>query len=233
MKSPKHIWIIEDEPGAQFVYQEILDIRYHVRMFSDTESFSSALDSFDAQETKPDLLVADIRLPGESFLNFLSSSDNRNRLKFPFIVVSSVDDLDALRTCFAYGAIDYLTKPFGKGELIVKVERFFTERHLPKASPQQIGIQIDPTALRVCRNAVWSPLLTSKEFQILTTLHQAKDCMLSRDAMVAHIWHDVRVTSKTFDVHLFNLRKKLQSLGVEIQFNPPNYYRLLCDGMNP
>jgi DNA-binding response OmpR family regulator len=233
MKSPKHIWIIEDEPGAQFVYEEILEIRYHLRMFSDTTQLLQALSAAESETQPPNLLIADIRLPGESFLNFLSSKEKRSHLKFPFLVVSSVDDLDALRTCFAHGAVDYLTKPFGKGELVVKVERFFTEQNLPKSSSNQLGIQIDPTALRVCRNAIWSPLLTSKEFQILTTLHQAKDCMISREAMVAHIWNDVRVTSKTFDVHLFNLRKKLVSVGVEIQFSPPNMYRLLCDGMNP
>jgi DNA-binding response OmpR family regulator len=225
MKSQLLLWILEDDPGIQFMYEETLGIRYDLQFFSAVSSFAGALQTKPQRE--PDLIVADLRLPDQSFMSFLSSDRSRSSLRCPFIVVSSLDDMDALRYCFTHGAADYLVKPFRKSELVVKIERILNSAKIQ--NPMKTAISpwsLDPITLSVCRAGKAIGHLTSKEFQILSILHQAPDQTISRDQLCAAIWSEVQVTAKTFDVHLGNLRKKLSPLGMEIVLCAPGIYAI-------
>ncbi len=112
----KKIWVLEDDPGCLFVYQDMLDQSYKTSYYDQLSSFSDALKN---DSTRPDLIVADLTLKDGCFLNFLSSVEEKKLLNTPFIVVSASTDIDALRFCFDEGALDYLTKPFKKTEYIV------------------------------------------------------------------------------------------------------------------
>ena len=101
MKFEKKIWILEDDHGCLFVYQDILDIRYSTRYFKTLDEFKTALE--ESAGDLPDLVIADLKLPDGSFLTFLSSDDNKKLLDMPFLVISSVNDIDALRFCFEDG----------------------------------------------------------------------------------------------------------------------------------
>jgi DNA-binding response OmpR family regulator len=219
----KKVWVLEDEEGARYVYENVFGDQYTLRMFASVEEMRSALPG-----GKPDLMLCDLRLKGDSFLSFLESPDASLIDGIPFLVVSSLDDSDALRKCFAKGAIDYITKPFGKGELLVKTECILN-RPTPQASspygkPQ--GLRIDPSTMRVHYGDSSSALLTAKEFQILSLLQQAPQHVVSRNEIVQRVWGNVKVGSKTLDVHIFNLRRKLNPIQVEISFGPPNQYKL-------
>lgn len=121
--SSRVVWVLDEDPGARFVYDEILGPRCPVRLFARLDPL---LRELDGAIRKPHLLIADLSLRGTSLTSFFSSENARALSEIPLIVVSSVDDLGALRHCFENGAaFDYLTKPFGKAELILKVERAF------------------------------------------------------------------------------------------------------------
>lgn len=233
--SKKNIWILEDDASARFVYSEILGLRYEVQFFQNIGEFSQSLK--ESQQV-PDLLLADLRLEDEDFVSFLSKLEGTNRLSFPFFVVSSVDDLDMLRTCFVYGAADYLTKPFGKSELVVKLERFFSEKRgdslsaLLESEKKGATVALDPTTLTIRNNKGVSEALTSKEFQILASLFSVELKSLTKESLIKSVWRDVQVGSKTLDVHLFHLRRKLAPLNLEIKFLPPGKYLLSGEGMD-
>ncbi|MBY0371431.1 response regulator transcription factor [bacterium] len=213
----KSIWIIEDDPGVRFVYEEVLALRYSLTFLQSVEEFCSALET----RPRPDLLLADLRLPGESFLQFLKGPHSAARIAgIPFVVLSSVDDLDTLRSCFELGARDFLTKPIGKGELIVKLERLLAG----EAAPEPL-FQLDSIALNVIAHGKKNRL-TAKEFQILSIFHASPGYQVSRDEILKRVWNDVAVDSKTLDVHLSSLRKKISELGLEIAFLPSGSYRL-------
>ncbi len=226
MTDKRLIWILEDDSGCQFVLREIFELRYALRIFADLDTFSFALS--DEKEPRPALFIADIRLPGRSFLTFLSSAESRIFSQIPLLVVSSVDDIDALRTCFDSGAVDFITKPFTKNELIVKVERILNQSERISSRVHR-EFTLDLPALKVIRGDRRTDPLTTKEFQIITILSEAPSASLSRDEIVSRVWGEVKVTSKAFDVHLYHLRKKLGAVGLEIRFNPPNRYSLLSD----
>ncbi len=223
MQKSFSIWVLEDDPGSRFVYAEVLSLRYNLTQFPTIKDFSSALRQARRSETLPDLVVADLRLPDESFLTFMDGVEGRELMtEIPFIVVSSVDDIDALRFCFNHGAVDYITKPFGRSELVVKVERFFSN------SGGINDVVVDLTTLSVVFSKVRSESLTSKEFQIMSLLQQNGSRGLSRSDIIGAVWGQVKVSSKAFDVHLFNLRRKLAPLGIEIRFSEIGGYFLFC-----
>jgi hypothetical protein len=68
--------------------------------------------------------------------------------------------------------------------------------------------------------------LTTKEAQIFSELFLSPNHAVKRKSFFPLIWSDTRVGGKTLDVHLFNLRKKLQKTGVEIVFVPADEFVL-------
>lgn len=222
MDARKSIWILEDDGGSRFVYQEILGSRYHLSFF---ESISALRSGLSVRKSEAfDLLIADLKLPDQTFLEFLDSSGIDKKRISPFLVVSSHDDIELLRDCFSKGAVDYLTKPYGRAELLYKVEKVLSRRD--RSSEIEEELAVDSTSLTVRRGGAQSEPLTSKEFQIISALCQAPQRAMSREDLIFAVWGGVTVTPKAFDVHLFNLRKKVKSLGVEIVYCSPNQYGL-------
>lgn len=220
-KNQHLIWILEDDEGSRFVYNEMLGLHYGLRIFETARSFLSALENAD-DRPRPDLIIADLRLPDESFVNLLSDPQTKDLLaKHRFLVVSSVDDIDILRFCFREGALDYITKPFGKSELVVKVERLLNgEKQL------EVLCEIDPITMSIEAKDGSRVSLTAKEFQILTMLNEEEAHFVTRDMLVSRIWNRIMVNTKTIDIHIFNLRRKLQQAGFSIEFQSPNRYVL-------
>lgn len=217
--SKKCVWILEDDEGCRFVYDQILRIRYKVRFFGALSELEKAFcDKSTTDEPSPDLLIADLRLPDGCFLDLLNGSnpDFKGFLTIPFLIVSSIDDIDALRFCFDEGAVDYLIKPFKKNELIVKTSRALTR-----------AVQVSPLEAPEFAD------LTQKEQQILALFFKAKDRTLSREEILSKIWQNIKVDSKTVDVHLFNLRKKLAQKGYDIRSIGAQKWTLFDDSSVP
>ena len=215
MSFEKTIWVLESDPVYQKLYDEVLGHRYALRVFSCPTAFEHA---FEEKSDCPHLFFAELKLHAGSLISFLETAPFARGPAIPFIVASAIDDTEIVRLCFKKGARDYLTKPLARSELIVKTERIFNEQR------SRESFAIDPISLRVTRKGQSSLPLTSKEFQILTTLRQATEQTLTREELVYRVWNAVRVGSKTLDVHLFHLRKKLLPLRIEIVFRSPNSY---------
>jgi DNA-binding response OmpR family regulator len=229
----KIIWILEDDQALGAIIRETLEAGYALKMFHTVQSMLEALDNIEQEghlvaETLPDLILADLKLPDDSFLSVINSrTKGGSQFYIPFVILSGVDDVDVMRHCFSRGALDYLTKPFKKSELIVKIENVFQELSEDLYSPRKEQFFVDPVTLRVhFMNKISSPL-TSKEMQILALFRLSTEKAVTRGEMVSRVWNDISVSTKTLDVHLFNLRRKLLDAGLEIVFSHPNIYRLV------
>lgn len=230
LRSDKLIWIIEDDPSSRFVYDEILGIRYRLEFFPTISEFAKHFESKSA--VLPNLLIADLRLPDGTFIDYLLQRDELHSITFPFIVVSSTDDLDILRICFEEGAADYLTKPFSRALLVAKVERLLAM--VPNTRGASKDLVVDPISLEVRSKSGKPVKLTARELQILTLLTRAKGNALDRKSIFKAVWGETNVVEKALDVHLFNLRKKVAHLGVEIRFKPPSSFFISSeDRMKP
>jgi DNA-binding response OmpR family regulator len=224
VRTENTIWILEDDPGACFVYQETLGFRYNIEIFNSIRQFS---DRIVGTTITPQLIIADLRLPDGMFLDLLGEEKPLQALNVPFVIISSSDDLDILRECFKEGALDYLTKPFTKNELIVKTERIlFRSRKFPLLKPE---ITLDPMTLKVTKAGKESVQLTAKEHHIFSLLYQSQDEMISRKTLQIEVWADTRVSEKTLDVHILHLRRKLADIGLKISFIAPDSFKLLSE----
>lgn len=197
-------------------------------MFSDLKGFT---ESIRKGGQLPNLIIADIRLSDGSFLSFFSSKESKEILSIPCLVVSSVDDADVIRLCYDRGKSDYITKPFGKAELIVKIERMLAGKK-PQRPSGDLDLDIDYASLTVVNEGLRSESLTSKEFQIISALSESQNQSLVRTHLMTKVWGEISVQSKTLDVHLYNLRQKLEPIGLEIRYVAPHKYVLSGNGMN-
>lgn len=224
METQPSIWILEDDQKTVQLYQDIFDARYVMRFFARMDVFASEIST---ASDKPDLVIADIKLSDGSFLDYIANFRPCMGDGPEYLVVSGIDDMDALQFCFDNGVVEYLTKPFRTGELTVKVSRI-----LGSIRTRQCEFELDHNSLTVTRRKLRSPILTSKEFLIVNFLRKAPDNRMTRDQLMQAVWPNKQISVKTMDVHMFNLRKKLQAVHLEVKFSNPNIYSINAAAIN-
>jgi two-component system nitrogen regulation response regulator GlnG len=127
----KPIWIVDDDESIRWVLEKAL-----ARENLATKSFANARDAIEAlQANTPQVLVSDIRMPGESGLELLQVV----KAKFPglpVIVMTAFSDLDSAVAAFQGGAFEYLAKPFDLDKAVELIRRAL-EESLREASVEQ------------------------------------------------------------------------------------------------
>lgn len=204
----KCIWILEDDKNCQFVYEQILDFRYKTRYFDKISEFREAI--YDDDQEKPALVIADLMLVDGNFLNFLVEAKKLDMDAIQFIVVSSIDDIDALRFCFNEGALDYITKPFKKNELLIKIENVLSGRSYRAVSMEGDKKDVIIDGIKITN-------LTIKQIQVLSLFLKSASRSVKRMDILKSVWGTTVVHPKTIDVHLYNLRRKLYNHGYRIR----------------
>jgi len=118
----KPIWIVDDDESIRWVLEKAL-----ARENLATRSFSNARDAMDAlQSGVPQVLVSDIRMPGESGLELLQAVKARHP-GLPVIVITAFSDLDSAVAAFQGGAFEYLAKPFDVDKAVELIRRALEE----------------------------------------------------------------------------------------------------------
>ena len=209
------IWVLEDREADTFVYDEILGSEFKLSFFSST---SALREAFENAIVLPPLLIADIRLEGESFIDFLKTPAKKYLKMINVIVVSGVTSEEALNYCLDAGAVDYLVKPFNESELLVKVKRTI------KKSLSPVHLDYDQHIVQNHQGKVFN--LTPKEFRIFNLLNQSFGSPISKEQIIESVWPSTRVGTRTLDVHITNLRRKIAQLGLQIVWTVPNLYTL-------
>lgn len=222
MSEKSQIWVLEDQDSQLFVYEEILGEQFELQFFKTTEAFYSA---FETQKQKPSLALIDLALEGENFLDFLKCPKKKILKSFPWLVVSCVSDPQALHFCLNSGAVDYLVKPFHESELLVKVARLIADFKSPIAVDHLTNSIRNPEGIM--------SNLTPKEMRIFRILNQAFETPIPKQRIVDDIWPNTNVGSRTLDVHITNIRRKISRLGVYIQWEMPDMYKLVPHTTTP
>ena len=118
----KPIWIVDDDESIRWVLEKAL-----ARENLATRSFSSAREALDAlQNSMPQVLVSDIRMPGESGLELLQVVKDKYP-GLPVIVITAFSDLDSAVSAFQGGAFEYLAKPFDIDKAVELIHRALDE----------------------------------------------------------------------------------------------------------
>lgn len=212
----KTVYVLEDDANIREI--ELFALK---NSGYKTEGFACASDFWKGiEKKKPSLILLDIMLADEdgiAILGKLRADPSTQRL--PVIMVTAkTTEIDKVRGLDA-GADDYITKPFGVMELISRVKALLRRAEPAKKSESlvlgEIGVDM---ASRSCKVAGKNVELTYKEFELLSLLVQNAGIVLTRDLLMEKIWGiDFMGESRTLDVHIKTLRKKLGSAGQQIQ----------------
>ena len=206
--------IVEDDPEIRELESYALKSSgYETVEFAEGSSFFNAL-----HREKPDLVLLDVMLPGEDGLSILkhlrSQSDT---MRLPVILVTARStELDTVRG-LDLGADDYIAKPFGIMELVSRVRA--RTRNLARDTDRYADgdIVLDTASRSVTVGGVPCEL-TYKEYELLKLLMSNAGIVTARDTIMERIWGiDFEGESRTLDMHIKTLRKKLGEAGSMIK----------------
>src|SRR6266581_9274028 len=118
----KPVWILDDDRSIRWVLEKAL-----AREGIPYKTFASAYEVLQALAvSQPQVLVSDIRMPGESGLVLLNKVKERYP-HIPVIIMTAYSDLDSAVAAFQGGAFEYLPKPFDVDHALALIRRATTE----------------------------------------------------------------------------------------------------------
>ncbi|GAB4487122.1 MAG: response regulator transcription factor [Anaerolineales bacterium] len=210
------ILLVDDEPSIVSLTKMYLE-----RDGFRTESVGDGLKALEAVgQIRPGLVVLDIMLPG------LDGFEVCRRLRragneVPIIMLTARDeDIDKILG-LELGADDYLTKPFNPRELVARVKAIL--RRIEKktdsvSAPVRLGdLEIDSARRAVTVNGLPVNLRT-QEFDLLLTLASQPERVFTREQLLEKAWgFDFYGQTRTVDVHIAQLRRKLAASQVKIE----------------
>src|SRR5215213_1701385 len=135
----KPVWIIDDDRSIRWVFEKALT-RENIAF----KTFASAREALAALEDEtPQVVVSDIRMPGESGLELLQKAKERYE-NLPVIIMTAYSDLESAVTAFQGGAYEYLPKPFDVDHAVELIRRAVDEsmRQEIAAEPNEPGPEI-------------------------------------------------------------------------------------------
>ena len=170
-----------------------------------------------------DLAILDIMLPG---LDGFALLEHMQKHYIPVLFLTAKADVGSKIKGLRDGAEDYLAKPFEMLELLVRIEKILerTGKLNKILSYQNIVVNVETRTVILDETPVD---LQPMEYDLLLVLLRHKNCTLSRERLLMEIWgFDYMGTTRTVDMHISNLRRKLD-LNKAIVTIPKVGYRLV------
>ncbi len=209
------VLIIEDEREfAEFIISGLAEEGFAVEHAEDGDQGSRMLNS------RPwDLVLLDWSLPRQDGLSLLKHF-RQSGGETPVIFLTARDEIDDRVKGLDGGADDYLCKPFAFAELLARVRALVRRRERPSNLVLRLGdVSLDLVAQRAQR-AGQDLDLTAKEQALLAFFLRHPGQIHSRERIYESVWNeDFDTTSNTFEVHLKELRRKLEAIGPRLIHN--------------
>jgi DNA-binding response OmpR family regulator len=219
------VLLVDDEPSILQLARLYLEREgYRVEQATDGEK---ALESVN--RLQPDIVVLDIMLPkldGFEVCKRLRASKQEAAI---LMLTARDEDIDKILG-LELGADDYLTKPFNPRELVARVKAVL-RRGPGRAEHPQDPIRLDDLEINPLRREVRlgskSIELRTQEFDLLLTLAGQPGRVFTREQLLQLAWgFDFYGQTRTVDVHVAHLRRKLEGGHVRIETVPGVGYKL-------
>ncbi len=202
------IFIVEDDANIREIIRYSLITKEEYKLFE----FESNVEFWESLKVEmPNLIILDIMLPNETGLEILKKLKSHDVTKdIPVIILSARSSEFDKVSSFELGADDYITKPFSVLEFLARVKavtkRYGSIKH-DVIEFSNIKVDLNKRSVKVDDVCVE---LTLKEFEILKYLLENINIVITREQLVYKIWgYDFEGESRTVDVHINTLRKKL------------------------
>ncbi|MBR1702616.1 MAG: response regulator transcription factor [Lachnospiraceae bacterium] len=198
-----NILIIDDDVSiSEMLSEALMNEGYTVsKAYSGTEAIMIL------SQSKPDLVLLDLMLPG------LSGEELLSRIKdIPVIVVSAKADISDKVGLLLGGAADYITKPFNIQELLARVTVQLRKKANAPAQEMKYHEMMLDTATHTIRAGSEEIRLTRTEYAILKLLMQKPEQVVAKLTILENISSDTPdCTEDSLKIHIHNLRRKLKS----------------------
>ncbi|MGB5716152.1 MAG: phosphate regulon transcriptional regulator PhoB [Gammaproteobacteria bacterium] len=164
---------------------------------------------------KPDLILLDWMLPGQSGFEFARQlQHDKSGSTPPIIMLTARDQEEDKIAALEAAADDYISKPFSVNELLARIKAVLRRSapHDDKEWLEVDGLLLDPGTCRV--SAAEIPVeLSPLEYRLLHFFMQHRERVYSRQQLIEQVWDTAFVEERTVDVHIRRLRKLLEPSG--------------------
>ena len=206
------ILVVDDEPAIrEMVGMALIRAGYEILEAGSTLEARQIIAS-----RKPDLILLDWMLPGQSGFEFARQLQNDKSRPPPPVIMLTARDQEADKVAaLEAGADDYVSKPFSVSELLARIKAVLRRTTRDTASEMLASgtLHLDPTSHRVSIND--TPLeLAPMEFQLLLFFMTHPERVYSRQQLIDQVWGTrAYVEERTVDVHIRRLRMALEPSG--------------------
>ncbi len=205
----KRILIIEDDKSISELQKDYLEMSgYEVVCVFDGNSGLEYIKNEDF-----DLIILDLMLPQRDGFDILREISDTKQI--PVLIVSAKSDEIFKIKGLNLGADDYITKPFGMGELVARVNSHIKTYERLKDSPRTKLIEIQELSIDKEDRRVYidsrEVLLTQKEFDLLLFLVENPNRVFSKEELFERVWgYDSLSDASTITVHIARIREKIE-----------------------
>lgn len=201
------VLVVDDEPQIRRALRTALE-----RSQCEVALAASGDEALElAAASPPDLVILDLAMPGLSGFDVCRSL--RSWTRVPIIVLSVRESEDDKIQALDLGADDYLTKPFGMGELFARmraVMRRTSDDHAGETVFTIDSLVLDTARRRVTVDGL-DVHLTPKEYDLLTYMVVNADRVLTHRQLLSKVWGpEYMDDAHTLRVHIANLRNKIE-----------------------
>lgn len=207
------ILIIDDEAGVR----ELLADALKLAGFETVTAADAMIAQTLLRTIKPDLMVVDINMPmmdGFEFIERIRSNGDMT----PALMLSARGDRADITRGLTLGADDYVTKPFGLEELVLRIRAILRRSHFVESVSATLEcgpISLDEASHTVTFNGA-AVDLSPTEFRLLHVLLESKGRVLSKSVLLDEVWGiNFETETTVVDTYISYLRKKLHIDGFE------------------
>ncbi|NMB63117.1 MAG: response regulator transcription factor [Chloroflexi bacterium] len=210
------VLVVDDEENIQDIARMYLEQEgYTVQCVGDGNEAVK-----NTRTMHPALIILDIMLPGMDGFAVCRTIRNENNEVPVLMLTARDDDIDKILG-LELGADDYMTKPFNPRELVARVKAVLRrqDRHdIDKQGVLQVGgllIDLDRREVRWKDRIIE---LRTQEFEVLKVLAQKPGWVFTREQLLSIAWgFDFYGQTRTVDVHIAQIRRRLEGTGVKIE----------------
>ncbi|MEN9692507.1 MAG: hypothetical protein RLZZ330_151 [Actinomycetota bacterium] len=200
------ILVIEDDESVRGLLLEVLTISgFNVKCFESVEAVGSKITDFN-----PALVLCDINLPGASGFDFLKTI-RKSGNQIPFIALTARNDKLDITQGLREGADDYIVKPFGIEELVLRIKAVLRRsRNAILSNVIQVGnlvLDYESHEVKVLNTQIE---FSRTEFDLLQTLMQNSSKVVRKQVLMSEVWgFDFETSTSVLDTYISYLRKKI------------------------
>lgn len=211
-----HLLIVEDEETLASALKKGLELKgFAVDWMADPEKAQTRILLY---RNEYDLIIMDLMMPGLDGAT-ITRNVRKEGVETPIIILTGRGETDYKVDLLNSGADDYITKPFSFEELLARINTILRRPQTSQPVVLAVGdVEMDTSARSVKASGEEIPL-TLKEYALLECFMRRPGEVLTREELFNQVWDFNSLSwSNVLDVHMKNLRKKLDKAKNSVRF---------------